>query len=343
MKTLLRAAALGGALLFSVAGLLSAQQADVVYLEGYPELKESSGGRFELDFGDLVRPGDSVVTGRTDYVELEQGTGNTIRVAADTVFTIQEVEADGETETVLSTAVGSVSFRFNQITGREPRLATPASVAGVRGTELTIYAGSDGSALFLVDSGLVDVEAAGTTVSLTEGEGVEVPAGGPPGEKFEWLGRELDFSSWNQERIDEFLEDPVAGARRIQERLRYFQQQINVLWPEYERLAAELESARVEQRRLDDANRPDDVRDFTATTVAPLIEEAGAYAMNTRYYALSALSLRRFVVGKMYVQMKSEYLLNATDSRYQGFLQAYEEILSQFENFVVPRLVPADI
>lgn len=343
MKTLTRAAVLVGALFALTAGPAFAQQADVVYLEGYPELKESSGGRFELDFGDLVRPGDSVVTGRTDYVELEQGTGNTIRVAADTVFTIQEVEEDGETETVLSTAVGSVSFRFNQITGREPRLATPASVAGVRGTELTIYAGSDGSALFLVDSGLVDVEAAGTTVSLTEGEGVEVPAGGPPGEKFEWLGRELDFSSWNQDRIDEFLEDPVAGARRIQERLRYFQEQINVLWPEYERLAGELRANREEGDRIKEERGEAAADAYAEENVRPYLGVTRTYAMNTRYFALSSLSLRRFVLGNMYLRLKTEYFSQPNDPKYLGFLDVYEEILQSFEDVVVPRLVPADI
>jgi hypothetical protein len=343
MMTISRAAVLGGALFLLAAGPAFGQQADVVYLEGYPELRPSGGRSLELDFGDLVRPGDSVVTGRTDFVELEQGSGNTIRVAADTVFTLQEVEEDGETQTVLSTAVGSVAFRFNQITGREPRLATPATVAGVRGTELTVYAGSDGSALFLVDSGLVDVEAAGTTVSLTDGEGVEVPAGGPPGEKFEWLGRELDFSTWNQERIDEFLEDPVAGARRIQERLRYFQEQIDVLWPEYERVFAELESARAEYQSLRDAGRTEAAQQYTADVLRPLTEESGIYAMNSRYYALSALSLRRFVLGKMYTELKAAFLLRPADPAYTGFLIVYDELLSEFEAFVVPRLVPADI
>jgi hypothetical protein len=343
MKTLTQAAALGGALFLLSAGPAFAQQADVVYLEGYPELKESSGGRFELDFGDLVRPGDSVVTGRTDYVELEQGTGNTIRVAADTVFTMQEVEEDGETQTVLSTAVGSVAFRFDRITGREPRLATPATVAGIRGTELTVYAGSDGSALFLVDSGLVDVEAAGSMVSLTDGEGVEVPAGGPPGEKFEWLGRELDFSTWNQERIDDFLEDPVAGIQRVRDRLAHFQGEIDRLQPLIREMETQLETERSASQRYFNQRREEEFDRHRLETLLPLARNLRAAKINARYYALSALSLRRFIVGRLYVEVKTAYILNISNPTYLRFQAIYTELLTDFEDSVVPELVAADI
>jgi hypothetical protein len=343
MKTLTQAAALGGALFLLSAGPAFAQQADVVYLEGYPELKESSGGRFELDFGDLVRPGDSVVTGRTDYVELEQGTGNTIRVAADTVFTMQEVEEDGETQTVLSTAVGSVAFRFDRITGREPRLATPATVAGIRGTELTVYAGSDGSALFLVDSGLVDVEAAGSMVSLTDGEGVEVPAGGPPGEKFSRVGRELDFSTWNQDRLDAFMSDPVEGMSRLRERLGYFNQQIQQLQPEYQQYRVEFQRLQEEVERARADGNQQELDRLREEEFLPARERTLVTLVNLRYYALSALSLRRFVVSRVYTQVKARYLTDSDAPEYRGFLAEYSQALHEFEEFVVPQLVPTDL
>ncbi len=341
--TISRAAVLGGALFLLAAGPAFGQQADVVYLEGYPELRPSGGRSLELDFGDLVRPGDSVVTGRTDFVELEQGSGNTIRVAADTVFTLQEVEEDGETQTVLSTAVGSVALRFDRITGREPRIATPATVAGVRGTELTVYAGSDGSALFLVDSGLVDVEAAGTTVSLTDGEGVEVPPGGPPGEKFSRVGRELDFSTWNQGRVDAFLDDPVAGMERISDRLSYFQEEMMRLIPIYADLSEKLANLRREVTRLSQEGPEEEYERLRSEEFFPLMNDAQATFVNIRYYSLSALSLRRFVASRVYTQMKQKYLLNSGDATYRRFLSIYHSALADFESVVVPQLVPADI
>ncbi|MFW6223644.1 MAG: FecR family protein, partial [Spirochaetota bacterium] len=228
------------ALLLAAAVVIPAQDAEVAYVEGFPELRSSGGARFELDFGDLVESGDSVITGATDYAELERGTGNTIRVNENTVFTLQQVEREGRTETVLENTVGSVSYRFNRVTGREPRIGTASAAAGVRGTELTVYAGDDGTSLFAVDSGLVDVEAEGRTVSLTENEAVEVVAGQAPGEKFEWLGAELDFSTWNADRLDVFLEDPLEGLVRIEERLNYFAEQVDETYVQYEDARAEL-------------------------------------------------------------------------------------------------------
>ncbi len=339
----LNRAALLGVLLVLAGGAAWAQQADVVYLEGYPEVKESAGDRYEVDFGDIVRPGDSVITGRTDYVEMEQGVGNTIRVASDTVFTLQEIEEGGEKETVLSTTVGSVAFRFNQITGREPRIATPASVAGVRGTELTVFAGSDGSALFLVDSGLVDVEAQGITVSLTENEGVEVPAGGPPGEKFSRIGKELDFSSWNQERVDAFMEDPVEGMIRLRERLAYFNQQIQQLEPEYQQYREEFQRLQQEVDKAREEGNQQELDRLREEEFLPARERTLVTLVNLRYYALSALSLRRFVVSRVYTQVKANYLMNSSAPEYRAFLREYRQALEEFEAFVVPQLVPTDI
>jgi hypothetical protein len=133
----------------------AAQEAEVTYLEGYPELKTQGGSRFELRFGDVLESGDSVITGSTDYAELEQGGANVIQVNENTVFTLRQVERGGRTETVFSSAAGSVAYRFNQVTGREPRIATATAAAGVRGTELTVYAGADGTSLFAVRSGEV--------------------------------------------------------------------------------------------------------------------------------------------------------------------------------------------
>ena len=74
------------ALLLTAAIVVPAQEAEVAYLEGFPELRSAGGDRYELDFGDLVESGDSVITGATDYAELERGgvpwldsTGSAIR------------------------------------------------------------------------------------------------------------------------------------------------------------------------------------------------------------------------------------------------------------------------
>mgnify|MGYP006276422309 FL=1 len=331
------------ALLLAAAVVIPAQEAEVAYLEGFPELKTSGGSSYELDFGDLVESGDSVITGPTDYAELERGAGNTIRVNENTVFTLQQVEREGRTETVLQNTVGSVSYRFNQVTGREPRIGTASAVAGVRGTELTVYAGDDGTSLFAVDSGLVEVEAEGRTVSLAENEAVEVVAGQAPGEKFEWLGEELDFSTWNQERLDAFLEDPLEGLARIEERLNYFGDEMSRAVGEYESAQAELDAARAEVEELRADGESEAANQAVEDKVRPAMRQASTLVLNYRYYALSALSMRRYVLGKLYMQMKTRYILDVDNPVFADFLQAYRQVVDDFEREIAPQLVEADI
>ncbi|MFO8063664.1 MAG: FecR domain-containing protein [Spirochaetia bacterium] len=323
---------------------LFTQSAEVTYLEGFPELKAAGGSRYELDFGDVIDVGESVITGATDYAELEQGQSNTIRIEENTVFTIRQVERGGETRTVLSNTAGAVSYRFDQVTGREPEIGTSSAAAGVRGTELTVYAGDDGTSLFAVDSGLVDVESGGETVSLSENEAVEVAAGRPPGEKFEWLGRELDFSSWNQDRLDAFLEDPIEGLARVERRLDYFAEQVEETYAAFEKERAEADRIRDEIREMqEEGASQEDIQTFRRKELTPITDRADVLGLNFRYYALSALSMRRFVVGKLYMQIKSRYILDEDDPIYSEFLRIYNGILADYEENIVPRLVDADI
>ncbi|MFP4301839.1 MAG: hypothetical protein ACLFQZ_07425 [Spirochaetaceae bacterium] len=335
----------GKSLLFVVLTLilvlgLSAQETEVSYLEGFPELRASSGQSFELDFGDRIEQGDSVVTGRRDFVELEQGEGASIRVEPDTVFTLREVEEDGERRSVMTNAVGSVSYRFNRLAGREPRVGSAAVVAGIRGTELTVYAGSDGSTLFLVDSGLVEVTSAGERVELSEAQAVEVAAGQPPGEIFEWKGRELNFSSWDQDRLEGFMEEPARSVRLLQSRLEELAagyEEYRTLW---EQLAAEFEKLSAELREMEEGDAREE---FRKEEVLPLANRTSTQALNYRYYSLSALSLRRHVLGRMYMNMKTLTILEAGNDEFESFLTEYEEFLRIFEAQITPGLVPADI
>lgn len=318
----------------------AAQDTEVSYLEGFPELKASSGETFELDFGDRIEQGDSVVTGRRDFVELQQGEGTAIRVEPDTVFTLREVEEGGQRRSVMTNAVGSVSYRFNRLAGREPRVGSAAVVAGIRGTELTVYAGSDGSTLFLVDTGLVEVTSAGETVELSEAQAVEVAAGQPPGEVFEWKGRTLDFSSWDQERLDSFVEEPARSVRLLQSRVEELAlgyEEYRTLW---EQLAAEFQRLSAELQEMDEGDAREE---FRTNEVLPLASRTSTQALNYRYYSLSALSLRRYVLGRMYMNMKTLTILEPENEEFDSFLTEYEEFLRIFETQITPGLVPADI
>lgn len=313
-------------LVVAVVGTLVAQDATVEYLEGDPQHRTSAGASRYLDFGSRVAPGDSVVTGRGDFVELRQGDAAAIRVNANTVFTIREVERGEGREQVLSTSVGSVAMRFNRLAGREPMVGTTTTVAGVRGTELVIYAGADGSSLFLVESGLVEVTSSGRSVELAANEGVEVPAGGPPGEKFSVIGRELDFSSWAADKTQVFLDDPIGSLDGIRAMFTELQDGLAEWVTAYERAKVDSDVAVQHMGTIADQAEREKYRD---EVWFPLAMQTGTAILNYRYYALSALSLRRHVLGPMYVQMRTRNILS--DGReYRDFLDVYSAVLREY-------------
>lgn len=321
----------------------AAQDADVVYTEGDVRTKTTSGSIEETYIGDALRSGESVITGGSGFAELEQGGNSTIRVGSDTHFVIQEREVDGETRQVMETAAGSVAFRFRRMTRKEPIIQSPSAVAGVRGTEFTVYAGADGSSMILVDSGLVEVEGKGKKVNLEAEQGVEIPAGEAPGEVFEWKGKELDYSTWNSQKIDAFLEDPVRSLERIGRRLADFQKEVEKLYPEFNRRLEISREMRKEFSRIEEKEGREKAIEYRDRELTPYIQEMRLYILNGRYYALSALSLRRHVLSAMYVQMKSTYIGDLENVKYREFIDTYNDIIDSFEETIAIRLVEADI
>ena len=334
-----RSGALVVAFLFFAVAAAGAQDATVSYLEGSPEIRRTTGRTEWLDFGMAALPGERITTGSADFVEMDQAGQATIRIQADTIFTIREVDQGGRKETVLSTAAGSVSYRFNQISGREPRVGTSTTVAGIRGTELTVYAGPDGSSLFLVDSGMVEVTSAGESVELTANEGVEVAAGQAPGEKFERLGREQDFSAWSAGRIDAFLADPSGVLDDIGSRLLQFSRESDSWYQRFLDAKVDSDAARETLRGIEGEEAQTTYREGTWL---PLANQTAAAVLNYRYNALSAMSLRRYSLGNLYMEMKTRNIIEPS-AEFDRFLGEYSAIIAQYHDMFDRYLEDADL
>ena len=318
---------------------------DVVYIEGYVDAKYADGELIELLIGDVVESGDTVITGEDGRAELESARGSLIRISPDTVFTVREFERNGEKRSVLATTVGAVRFKFDRLTGQEPLIATPGIVAGIRGTELEVFASSDGAVIILVSTGAVEVESRGESVALGENEGVEVEPGQPPGEKFEVLRGQLDFSSWNGEREAAILEDPVKSLEGAAIGLDSLIEELELLVPT---LAENIERLDAEREKLKAEEDADKRKSAYEQTVFPLEVETSYLALNIRYYALSALSYRRFILGTMYLRTKiralqESLLAGAPITGYDEFFELYERVIERFERAVTPHLVGIDI
>ncbi len=328
--------------LFGFAAVGFSQTADVVYVDGWVDIK-AGGDQFEARAGDMLRTGDSIITGDDSYAELEQKSLSTITVKPNSIFMLQEREGESGKETVLSTTVGSVSFKFGKLFGREPAIATPSMTAGVRGTEFTVYAAEDGTSLVAVTSGLVTVSSRGASVDLAADEGVEVKAGEAPGEKFKLKGRELDFSTWNSEKYNALVSDPVKGLEGLSKQIDSFIADIKDYSAALYELKDKRETLRKKWNSLKDAGKEDEAKAFYKENILPMDLKIGPVFLNIRYYSLSALSFRRYILGKLYVDLKGRYFADPSDPVYREFLDQYRAVLGKFEKDVVPFLDVNDI
>jgi hypothetical protein len=339
MKTKLAFAA-AALLAVGAAGTFAVDEHQVVFTEGAPVLRDN-GVEQEVVIGDVVQPGQTIVTGPGDRVDLESGSYR-VSIAESSVFTLMQTDQDGASRPVLKAALGRMSFVRQKLGGTEPRLAGSAAICGVRGTDVTLVSGADGTTLIVVDEGAVDVSAAGATVQLAGGEAVEVPTGAAPGPKYRALSREIDFSKWSGDRLAAMLEDPAAAAARVERQLDSYIEQMRILRPLYDQKYGELEAARTKVTQLNRTDRQAG-QALYEKTVVPLQIEAHTIFVNLRFYALSALSLRRIVEGRLYAFTKARYIAAPGDAGYQAFLKEHARLLAKFETAVVPELVAADI
>ncbi|THB65780.1 MAG: hypothetical protein D6B26_03465 [Spirochaetaceae bacterium] len=332
-----------GICMIVAAGLLGAQEQRVTYIEGEPELRRGSRS-LALDFGEELNSGDTIYTGLDDLVELEQGTGNTISVLPDSVFSVQDVATGDQVQRRLTAARGGATFRFSR-PGGSRFIGTATTAAGVRGTEFTVFASSDCAAFYVVHKGQIEVESQGQSVQVAANQAVEVAPGEPPGEVISWLGKTLDyseFSSWNQKRIDTFLENPQATITGITEELVSLANDMEKTYMEYQASQSQLSAAREEMKRLQQEAEESDFQEYRQTVVFPLMTNTGNLFLNYRYFALSALSLRRNVGGSLYVQAKARLLLEP-DSLWKEYMEDHALLVSQFEQRIVPMLNEGDI
>jgi hypothetical protein len=334
---------LAGLLLLAVCvPALQAVPADVVYAEGDATVKYKGGRTDDAYIGDVVNPGDSVLTGSDGFVELDQA-GLSLKINPETVFALQEKEQAGQTAGVFSVVLGSIKFRFDRLTGKEPLIQTGSAIAGVRGTELSVYAGADGSSLILVDSGLVTVEAAGQSVDLAGEEGVEVRPGEPPGEKFSVKRRQVDYRSWNDEKLEAMLQDPFSALERIADRMAYYVDNVNEYATLTEEYKARVEAERDKKAEIAEQQGRDAAVAYENDIIRPMAVKAFNSSLNVRYFALAGLSLRRFVGGRLYTLLKARNLTQIAGDEFGSFSARFEFLLGEFERTIVPYLVEADI
>jgi hypothetical protein len=320
---------------------LFCQQSVFTYVEGEVSIKRASGELIDAFIDDKLNLGDSIITGADGFAELNLENSSTITIDSDTVFIFSRKEKQGEKKSIFMVVLGKIKFKFDRLLN-EPDIQTPATVAGIRGTEFTVVSALDGSALYVVDEGSVEVEAQGSVVVLNTEEGVKVPVGNKPGEKFEVKIGKVDFSGWLDEGNNQFEKDPAGTLAGVTERLIGFAEEAETFYNSFEESFTELKGLEVELASIGIEN-DSEKKEFYDKNIIPKKHITSNYVLNYRYYALSALSLRQYVLSSMYIDMKTKYIVDNENELYKKFIQEYYIFLKIYEEKVTPYLVDADI
>jgi hypothetical protein len=328
------------ALMLVAAGLF-AVSAKVVDADGPATVLRKSGKTETVSIGKTYSTGDSIRTGKNGLVELSQE-GLTIRVGSSTVFTLLEKELGGKPKGVLAVTLGSVKVKYDRLTGSEPLIQSVGCIAGVRGTELTVWAGTDGASQLIVDSGLVSVEAFGKTVELGPDEAVVVLNGQQPGDKFTVPRERPDHRSWDAGRIEALLADPLLALAGMRERLAYYASNVADFRSRYLDVNSRLRVARENMIKVKQDQGADAAAVYEKEFVTPLVVQNGGLVLNYRYFGVVALSMRRFVGSRMYLMLKVKYAAAPEDPVWTAFAEQYAEFVKEFEKSIMPVLVDAD-
>lgn len=325
------------------AGSVFAEDAFVEYIEGWVDVKDTTGDLFEAIMGDSIIPGESIVTGDDGRAILRLSSNDSeITISESTVFNFNEqTGVDGKPQGAYSSPLGVVAYKFNSFAGLEPQIYTPSAVCGVRGTEFTVYTAADGSTVLAVDSGLVELTAQGETVELAAGKAVEVLTGQAPGDVYDWKGKELDFSAWNQSRWDVFKADPLHGLQVTAAELGVLQASLEELVPYYESLVESQEqlSTEIKNAREEGDKEAEDELTVQYKETARL---RTITIFNIRYYALSYLSMRQYILTHQYAYVEGLKMAGKVFDKYSEFMDLYAEVLKEYNSVIMQRLVKAD-
>lgn len=145
---------------------------------------------FQLERNAEVFIGDVITTSASGFVSIAFSSGSVINLQPDTIATLERLvclETDDSCIVEIITQRGRITSEV-EARGQQPvefRITTPQASAAVRGTVFDIDV-ADQLLVALIEGDL-DVAAQNQTVALTEGFGLTVQQGEPPGEPIELL------------------------------------------------------------------------------------------------------------------------------------------------------------
>ncbi len=151
-----------GLLLLAGTAFCEGKLGSVTYLEGDVSMIRDGAEVDNLAIGADLQNFDLVRTGSDGLAELDvnssQSPRMTIKVSADTQFSVEIAAIEGKQQTTLGIIGGSISLKASRLAGTQAlSVKTDSAVMGVRGTQFDVTAPPTGDVLVTCDEGEVVV------------------------------------------------------------------------------------------------------------------------------------------------------------------------------------------
>ncbi len=315
-----------------VSGLAAQSNPLIIYSSGEALVQDARGKRRPAAIGTFVYVDETLITGRGGVIQLQSRDG-VFDMRENTAFKLMQAQTKGKRQNAYLVALGRVTMKVNKVAtgGTPPRLGSTTAAAGVKGTTLDVYEGADGSSLILVTEGQVEVESQGTTVTLAANEGVEVTPGRAPGGKFTFKKPE-DYRGWIQSKLDEFEKDPVASVSKVEDLTNEYIAKIEGLWKDYLNKWVEYETEWAKWKKIAEEQGEEASVGYFDENVLPLGNAAADIFKEIRYNSLSLLSLRRYVVGRMYLLIRTKFIGNEKEKVYINFMNIFDQLIKPYND-----------
>ena len=209
-------------ILAAVPPALGAQEklGDISYLEGEVAIARDGTSIDGVAIGQDLQNFDQVTTGSDSRAELDLSSGDvpkmTVKVGADTQFSLEITSLSGSRQTTLSIMGGSLSMKVAKLSGGQAvQVKTDSTTMGVRGTDFVVTTPPSGDVLVTCDEGeVVCTDAQGKELRAIPGTVVEQR----PDELFRTVAvstADLDGfrSRWSAERLQNLEQNALARIR----------------------------------------------------------------------------------------------------------------------------------
>ncbi|MGQ9616139.1 MAG: FecR family protein [Spirochaetota bacterium] len=262
---------------------------NVEWVKGDVRYSHLKGEWSELAVGMNLVSGDMVKTGIASETVLIEN-GGEILILENSTFTVSERYVQETQKSSFMLFLGRMRFKLGKASRVEPEIQTQSVNLAIRGTDVEVGSGYDGSTIVLTNEGSVAVQGKTRTLILAQGEGTEVGFGEEPVEKFNVMTRVINWDEWFSSSQEAVKGNELRLLERILEKFGDIQNQIKQYEDIRERALREKDQYISERDRLLTEGKKEEAGEYSRKA-GEKSKLAYHSFVNIRFLALSSIGL----------------------------------------------------